>query len=78
LVRSSESFWAVYSERKSQKNSVIAFRDWLLKESRKTRQVTCGASAWERPGLSLTASPFSLVFTGIYNTMAIEDLRCLD
>lgn len=44
-VRSSESYWAVYSERKSQKHSVIAFRDWLLHESRKSRQVTGGAAA---------------------------------
>ncbi len=36
-VESSEGYWVVYSERKTQKQSVTLFRDWLLSETRKYR-----------------------------------------
>jgi len=36
-VRSSEGYWAVFSERKAQRQSVISFRDWLLSETRSDR-----------------------------------------
>jgi DNA-binding transcriptional LysR family regulator len=36
-VESSEGYWVVYSERKTQRESVILFRDWLLSETRKYR-----------------------------------------
>lgn len=41
-IRSGDSYYAVYPERKSHQPSVILFRDWLIRQTRKYERITTG------------------------------------
>lgn len=39
-IRSGDSFYAIYPERKAHQPNVILFRDWLIRQTRKYEQIT--------------------------------------